>query len=429
LSNILSDKGSKMVIEGGKPLVGDVKISGSKNAALPIMAAALLSSNGTTKLENLPIVSDILTLADILRQLGASVNISGNSALISASEIGTHKVSLDNSKRMRASYLVAGPLLARTGEAIIAQPGGCVIGDRPIDLHLSGFQKLGAKIEHLNKDYVKLTADRLKGCQIDLPFPSVGATENLMLAASFAEGRTIITNAAREPEIIDTADFLTRVNARITGAGTSVVKIDGVKRIIAGKHKIIPDRIEAGSFMIASAITGGEIQIKNIEPEHLIAVQNLLEKIGVRVTLEPDSNTMVVISPNKLSNAHVTAIGYPGFPTDLQPLMTALLSLSNGESTVTDAVFPHRFCYVSELNRMGASIKVKGNTATIQGVTRFFGDTVCATDLRAGFALIMAGLAAQGKTIIDNMHYVDRGYENVAEKLKKLGASITRITS
>lgn len=423
----LPDQCDALIIEGGIPLVGCVKISGSKNAALPIMAASILSSVGTTQLENLPLVSDVLTLKRVMEKLGVSVRLFEDSAIIDASGIVSHIVPLNDSMKMRASVLMAGPLLARTGEAVIVQPGGCVIGSRPIDMHLMGFQKLGAKIKHLNNKYVEIKANRLHGTAIDLPFPSMGATENLMMAACLAEGETVIRNAAREPEIVDLANFLASMGAKIVGAGASSIKIDGVKKLGCTNYKVMPDRIEAGTYIIAAAITQSEVQIENVMVEHLAKVIEILTKIGISIRVQSDKNIIVVEGLGKYAAANIITAPYPGIPTDLQPLLTSLLSLSCGISTVKETVFPERFCYIKELTKMGADVSVVSNKASVRGVSRLFGADVSATDLRAGAALILAGLAAEGVTTIMNCSLVYRGYERIEEKLQRLGASVTTI--
>lgn len=420
------DEHDTLVIEGGSRLFGSVKISGAKNTALPIMAASILSSEGQTKLENLPIVADVLTLKATMEKLGIRVHLSKNSASIDVCTLDNHVIPLNDSKKMRASILLAGSLLAKVGEVIIAQPGGCVIGNRPIDVHLLGFQTLGAKVERVNKECLKITADRLSGNMITLPFPSVGATENLMTAACLAEGRTIINNAAKEPEIVDLANFLTNMNARIVGAGTPIIKIEGVKKLEATKYKIIPDRIEAGTFIIAAAITGGEVRIKDVMPKHLARVIEVLKRVGVSISVKLGQNTMIAMGMKKHKAINVVADSYPGFPTDLQPLLASLLSLSEGVSTITDTIFPKRFCYVNELRRMGADIMVAGNSAIVRGVKKLHGAEVSATDLRGGAAVILSALAADGATTVNNVYHIDRGYEKIEEKLRKLGAKVVR---
>jgi UDP-N-acetylglucosamine 1-carboxyvinyltransferase len=415
-----------LTIKGGTKLYGNVKVSGAKNAALPIMAASLLPSEGRTKLANLPIVDDVLILKAAMEKLGVHIHFSEDSALIDTDIINNHVMPLDDSKKMRASVLVAGPLLASVGEAIIAEPGGCVIGNRPIDLHLMGFQTLGAKVERMNKEYLKIKADKLKGNTINLPSASVGATENLMMAACLAEGKTIINNAAREPEIVDLANFLTNMGAGILGAGTSIIKIEGVKKLEATEHKTMPDRIEAGTFIMAGAITGGEVQVKDVIPEHIANVIEVLKKVGVSISVELDQNTIVAMGMKKHKAIDVVTASYPGFPTDLQPLLTSLLSLSEGVSMITDTIFPKRFCYVNELRKMGADIMVAGNSAIVKGVKKLHGTEVSATDLRGGAALILSGLAADCATTVNNVYHVDRGYEKIEEKLRNLGARVTR---
>lgn len=424
--NNISRKEGKLIIKGEARLRGSVKISGAKNSALPIMAASLLPSEGRTKLTNLPRVADVLTLKTAMKKLGVPIHFSEGHALVDSCAIHNSVMPLDDSKKMRASILVTGPLLARAGQAIVAEPGGCVIGKRPIDLHLMGFQALGAKVERLNKEYIRIKANRLRGNKINLPFPSVGATENLMMAACLARGKTIISNAAREPEIIDLANFLITIGARILGAGTSIIEISGVKKLRAAEYKIIPDRIEAGTFIIAAAMAKGKVQIKDVIPEHLTTVAQVIERIGVNISVKRDQNVIIAKGTDRYRATNVTTGPYFGFPTDLQPLLASLLSTSNGVSRITDTVFPQRFSYVNELRRMGADITVLGNSAIVNGVEKLHGTEVLATDLRGGAALILAGLAAEGTTTVNGMSHVDRGYEKIDEKLRKLGASVTR---
>jgi UDP-N-acetylglucosamine 1-carboxyvinyltransferase len=413
-------------IIGGSPLNGTVKISAAKNASLPIIAASILPSTGETKIENLPLVTDVLTLKSALEKIGVCINISDSYATINASGIKHTILPEDDTKKLRASFFVTGALLAKFGEVTVSEPGGCVIGSRPIDFHLRGFETLGAKIERVNENYVKIKAVKLRGNTINLPFPSVGATENLMMAACLAEGQTIINNAALEPEIVDLAIFLRKMGARIKGAGSSLIKIDGVKKLDAVDYKVIPDRIEAGSYMIAAAMTGGHVTVNNVIPAHLASVTAALIKVGASVTVKDDYQSITVKGTNSFNPLNVVTECFPGFPTDLQPLLTSLMSLSNGVGTITDTVFPKRFCYVAELKRMGADITVINNLAVVRGVKKLQGAEVYATDLRGGFALILAGLVAKDKTTIKNIDYIDRGYENLVQKLKQLGANINR---
>jgi UDP-N-acetylglucosamine 1-carboxyvinyltransferase len=425
LASSSNEEFDKMVIEGSAKLSGSVIVSGAKNAALPILAASILSSE-SVMIENLPIVDDVLTLKAAMETFGVSVQVFDHSACINASNIINHIMYAKYSKKIRASVLVAGSLLGRFGEAIIAEPGGCVIGNRPIDLHLMGFRALGAKIEQQNKGYLRISAGRLKGTKINLPFPSIGATENIMIAACLAEGQTIINNSALEPEIVDLANFLRKMGARIKGDGSSIIKIDGVKKLNSVDYKIIPDRIEAGSFMIAAAMTGGQVTVNNVIPEHLARLIDILNKVGATVTIDGDYNSITVKGKNSFNPLNVVTACFPGFPTDLQPLLTSMLSLSKGVSTITDTVFPKRFCYVTELRRMGADITVINNSAVVRGIERLHGAEVFATDLRGGFALVLAGLVAKDTTTIKNVHFIDRGYENLPQKLQQLGASIIR---
>ncbi len=411
-------------IIGGRPLKGTVNISAAKNASLPIMAASILPSDGQTKIKNLPMVADVLTLESAMEKLGVRFDVFNNYVSIDANEINNTIMPVEDTKKMRASFFVTGALLAKFGEVMVSQPGGCVIGNRPIDFHLAGFQALGAKIERVSEDYIKIKANKLKGNTINLPFPSVGATENLMMAACLAEGQTIINNSALEPEIVDLANFLRKMGARIKGDGSSIIKIDGVKKLNSVDYRIIPDRIEAGSFMIAAAMTDGHVTVNNVIPEHLASLIYILKKVGATVTIADDHKSLTVKGKNKFNPLNVVTACYPDFPTDLQPLLTSMLSLSNGVSTVTDTIFPKRFCYVTELRRMGADITVINNSAVVRGVEKLHGAEVFATDLRGGFALVLAGLVVKGPTTIKNVHFIDRGYENLPQKLQQLGASI-----
>jgi UDP-N-acetylglucosamine 1-carboxyvinyltransferase len=412
-------------IIGGSPLNGTVTISAAKNASLPIIAASILASSGQTEIGNLPLVADVLTLKSALEKIGTSIKVSENHATIDANQIEHTILPEDDTKKMRASFFVTGALLARFGEVTVSQPGGCVIGSRPIDFHLDGFKTLGAKVERLNEHYIKISASKLVGNTINLPFPSVGATENLMMAACLAEGHTKIQNAALEPEIVDLANFLRKMGAKIKGDCTSTIDIDGVSQMQSVKYDIIPDRIEAGSYMLAAAITGGEVSVKNVVPDHVLSLIDALRKIGANITIT-DNRSLMVKGTNKIQSFNVVTECFPGFPTDLQPLLVALLSISNGVSTVTDTIFPKRFCYVTELARLGADITVADNSAVVRGVKRLRGADVYATDLRGGFALIIAALVAKGTTTIRNVHYIDRGYQNVTQKLQQLSANITR---
>ncbi len=413
----------KIIITGGKKLKGEVTISGSKNATLPIQVATLLTDAECTLL-NVPQLRDINTMNDVLRAIGMNIKGKKDNFVYQAKGALKNMAPYDLVKTMRASVLVVGPLLARLGEAKVALPGGCAIGLRPINIHLDGFKKLGAKVE-IRKGYVNLKAKKLVGNRITLDFPSVGATENLMMAAVLAEGKTVIDNAAREPEIVDLADFLNTLGAQISGAGTGMITIKGVKELGSGTHAVIPDRIETGTFMVASAITGGDIRIKNARLDHLTALADKLRSTGVEIK-EQDGDILVDGSP-KIKPVEVETMPYPGFPTDMQAQMMSLMCITPGTSIFTETIFENRFMHVGELQRMGADIVLKGNIAFVNGVKSLSGAQVMATDLRASAALILAGLVAKGETEISRIYHLDRGYERIEVKLAKLGAKIKRI--
>lgn len=415
----------KIVITGGKKLKGEVVISGSKNATLPIQVATLLTDAECTLL-NVPRLRDINTMNDVLRAIGMEIRGKNDNYVFQAKGKLRNMAPYDLVKTMRASVLVVGPLLARLGEAKVALPGGCAIGLRPINIHLNGFKKLGAKVE-IKEGYVTLRAKKLIGNRITLAFPSVGATENLMMAAVLAEGQTVIENAAREPEIIDLADFLNTLGAKVSGAGTEVIKIKGVKELGGGRHAVIPDRIETGTFMVASAITGGDIRIKNARLDHLAALVEQLKATGVEIE-ESEGDILVDGSP-KLKPLEVETRPYPGFPTDMQAQVMSLMCITLGDSIFTETIFENRFMHVGELQRMGAEIVLKGHSAFVKGVKHLSGAPVMATDLRASAALILAGLVARGETEISRIYHLDRGYERIEVKLAKLGAKIKRIKS
>jgi UDP-N-acetylglucosamine 1-carboxyvinyltransferase len=413
----------KILITGGKKLKGEVTISGSKNAALPIQVATLLTDAECTLL-NMPQLRDIATMNEVLRAIGMNIKGKKDNYAYQAKGKLKNMAPYDLVKTMRASVLVVGPLLARLGEAKVALPGGCAIGLRPINIHLDGFKKLGAKVE-IKEGYVILKAKKLVGSLMTLDFPSVGATENLMMAAVLAEGRTRIENAAREPEIVDLADFLNTLGAQVSGAGTGVITIKGVRELGGGAHAVIPDRIETGTFMVASAITGGDIRIKNGRLDHLTALVEKLKMTGVEIE-ERDGDILVDGSP-KIKPVEVETMPYPGFPTDMQAQLMSLMSITPGTSIFTETIFENRFMHVGELQRMGADIVLKGNSAFVKGVPSLSGAQVMATDLRASAALILAGLVAKGETEISRIYHLDRGYERIEVKLAKLGAKIKRI--
>ena len=416
----------KLIVKGGNRLVGAVKTSGAKNAVLPIIAASIL---GTTPshLDEVPMLEDVHTISEVLKCLGLAVECSPEKNVldIDSTEITSYEAPYELVRTMRASFLVMGPLLARIGKARISMPGGCAIGARPIDIHLKGFEALGVKIEQ-GHGYIEASApEGLKGTSIYFDFPSVGATENIMMAASLAEGTTILENAAEEPEIVDLANYLNKMGAKIRGAGTDTIRIEGVEKLHGADYTIIPDRIEAGTYMIAAAMTGGDIVVENVLPEHQKPLIAKLREAGAVV--EEDIDKVRVIGKNPLKAVSIKTLPYPGFPTDMQAQMMAMMVISEGRSKVTETVFENRFMHVVELNRMGAQISTEGRSAVIDGPSKLTGCDVRATDLRAGAAMILAGLVAEGTTRIGDLHHIDRGYENIVAKLRNLGADIERI--
>jgi len=419
---------SKFIIHEGKPLVGKVRVSGAKNSVLPIIAASLLA-NGQSVIEDVPYLNDVKIMCELLQSLGANIEVSeGMTKLRIRPGTVTNSVApYELVNKMRASFLVMGPLLAKIGEARISLPGGCAIGTRPVDLHLKGFASMGAQITQGHGYIEAKTRGRLKGGKIYLDFPSVGATENILMAAVLAEGQTIVENAATEPEIVDLATYLTTMGADIKGAGTDTIKINGVRDLRGANHAIIPDRIEAGTFMVAAAITGGDVTIENIVPDHLKPISAKLREAGVEISEEL---TSIHVSADKDLNAvDIKTHPYPGFPTDMQAQMTSLMSMAQGTSMVIETIFENRFMYISELKRMGANIKIEGRSAIIEGPGKLMGAQVKATDLRAGAALVLAGLSAEGTTEITDIEHIDRGYVKIDDKLKALGAEITRVES
>ncbi len=416
----------KLIVKGGNRLVGAVKTSGAKNAVLPIIAASIL---GTTPshLDEVPMLEDVHTISEVLKCLGLAVECSPEKNVldIDSTEITSYEAPYELVRTMRASFLVMGPLLARIGKARISMPGGCAIGARPIDIHLKGFEALGVKIEQ-GHGYIEASApEGLKGTSIYFDFPSVGATENIMMAASLAEGTTILENAAEEPEIVDLANYLNKMGAKIRGAGTDTIRIEGVDKLHGADYTIIPDRIEAGTYMIAAAMTGGDVVVENVLPEHQKPLIAKLREAGAVV--EEDIDKVRVIGKNPLKAVSIKTLPYPGFPTDMQAQMMAMMVIAEGRSKVTETVFENRFMHVVELNRMGAQISTEGRSAVIDGPCKLTGCDVRATDLRAGAAMILAGLVAEGTTRIGDLHHIDRGYENIVAKLKNLGADIERI--
>lgn len=414
----------RLVIKGGKPLYGSVRVSSAKNAVLPIIVATLLPSTPSTVLD-VPDLDDVLTICSVLESLGVKVTKKGDKLIFDANNLNKTEASYELMSRMRASFLIMGPLLSKMGHAKIALPGGCMIGSRPIDLHLKAFEALGAKVTVGNGFVEGYAPNGLKGTTIYLDFPSVGATENILMAAVLAEGRTVIENAAEEPEIVDLVTFLSSMGANIKGAGTNVIRIEGVKELKGISHTVIPDRIEAGTYMIAAAMAGGDVVVENVLTEHLKPLLAKLSEAGVKVIKDIDS--VRVISDGNIGATDIKTMPYPGFPTDLQAQFMALMTISNGTSKITETVFENRFMHVGELRRMGASIQVEGRCATVRGVPFLNGAFVRATDLRAGAALVLAGLAAHGETEIGELHHIDRGYDHLVEKLQGLGAEISRV--
>lgn len=415
---------AKIIVEKSAPLNGTVRISGAKNSVLPILAASLLAQDQCI-LEDIPGLKDVEVIREVLASVGADIayNKQEGTIQIDASGIHAYEAPYELVRKMRASFLVMGPLLARMGRARISLPGGCAIGTRPIDLHLKGLHALGAKID-VGHGYVEASTDKLVGNKIYLDFPSVGATENIMMAATMAEGLTVIENVAEEPEIVDLANFLNSIGAKIKGAGTDTIKIEGVKELGGTRHSVIPDRIEAGTFMVAAAITGGDVTILNALPDHLKPMIAKLRECGIDV--EENGDNIRVNGKNGIIATDIKTLPYPGFPTDMQAQFMSLLSVAKGTSVVIETVFENRFMHVGELKRMGANIKIEGRSAVVQGVNQLQGAQVKATDLRAGAALILAGLVAEDKTEISDIYHIDRGYVEIEEKLKKLGAKITR---
>lgn len=416
----------KLIINGGHRLEGRVKISGAKNAVLPIIAATLLGQDGPSLLDEVPALEDVHTISEVLTELGVKVEFDSekDTLFVDSSVIASCEAPYDLVRKMRASFLIMGPLLARCGEAKISLPGGCAIGTRPIDLHLKGFEALGAEIE-IGHGFIQASAPHgLKGARIYLDFPSVGATENIMMAACMAEGQTILENPAQEPEIIDLANYLNVMGAKVRGAGTNVIKIDGVKKLIGKNYTIIPDRIEAGTYMVAAAMTRGDVYIENAISEHLKPVIAKLKEAGV--TIEEDVNGIRVTCDKQTKAVDVKTMPYPGFPTDMQAQFMAMLTVSEGTGLVTETVFENRFMHVDELKRMGSNIKIDGRTSVVEGVQKLTGCQVKATDLRAGAAMVLAGLVADGETQVGYIHHIDRGYDHLVTKLCGLGADIRR---
>ena len=414
---------STIIIQGGRTLQGSIYVSGAKNAVLPIIAAALLTEDPCI-LYDIPNLADVATINELISLLGVKVKSTGDHEItINAANITETEAPYEYVRKMRASFLVIGPLLARKGQAKMSLPGGCAIGSRPIDLHLKGLEALGAEIT-IGHGYIEARTKGLVGARIYLDFPSVGATENLMMAASLAKGTTIIENVAQEPEIVDLANFINSMGGRIRGAGTNIIRVEGVSELHGTKHTVIPDRIEAGSFMVAAVATRSNLLIENVIIDHLKPVVAKLEECGAKI-IEED-NGVRVIATDVIMPVDIKTLPYPGFPTDMQAQMMALMSVAKGTSIISETVFENRFMHVDELKRMGADIKIEGRNAIVQGVHSLSGAQVNATDLRAGAALIIAGLVAEGTTEIRSVHHIDRGYEEIVKKLQKVGANIRR---
>ena len=415
------------VIHGGKPLMGSALISSSKNAILPILSACLLTDEECL-IRQIPGLDDVSDMCELISNLGANVKVNGRSRKItvSAQSLTGHTAGYELVSKLRASFLVMGPLLARVGTAKVALPGGCPIGSRPVDLHLKGFEAMGAMIENGHGFIEARCSDKkLHGATIYLDFPSVGATENLITAAVLAEGRTVIENAASEPEIVDLASFLTKMGGKIFGAGTDTITIEGVDRVYGAEHTIMPDRIEAGTFMTAAALTGGDITLKNVVPEHLKPVTAKLRESGIEIT--EGNDTIRIRGKSRPMALDIKTHPFPGFPTDMQAQLAAYTCFAEGTSVIVETIFENRFMHVNELRRMGAQIRVDGRTAIIEGMESLQGAQVRATDLRAGAALVIAGLAATGITEVLDIHHIDRGYEFIENKLQRLGADIQRL--
>jgi UDP-N-acetylglucosamine 1-carboxyvinyltransferase len=418
----------KLLIQGGVPLSGEVRISGAKNAALPILCAALLTPD-TLTLTNVPHLRDVTTMLTLLARMGMQVTVDEKMGVsVCASDIRQREAPYEMVKTMRASILVLGPLLARFGEARVSLPGGCAIGSRPVDLHIKGLQAMGAdiRIEH---GYIVARADRLRGARIFMDLVSVTGTENLMMAATLAEGETVIENAAREPEVVDLAQCLSSMGAHITGAGTDVIRIRGVERLHGASHHIMPDRIETGTYLCAAAATGGEIRLTHTSATYLDAVIDKLMDAGCEITTEksPQHEAIRLKAPAKLEAVSVRTAPYPAFPTDMQAQFMAINTIARGTAVIRETIFENRFMHAVELKRLGANIRIDGNQAVVEGVERLTGAAVMATDLRASASLVIAGLVAEGETLIDRIYHLDRGYEAIEEKLSRLGARIRRV--
>lgn len=415
----------KIIVRGGKRLNGTVKVEGAKNAVLPVIAATLLASDGKSIIKSVPTLSDVYTINEVLRFLNADVSFANNEVTDASKELSV-EAPFEYVRKMRASVLVMGSLLARNGHARVALPGGCAIGSRPIDQHLKGFEAMGAKVQVGNGFIEASVEDRLQGAKIYLDFPSVGATENIMMAATLAKGTTIIENVAKEPEIVDLANFLNAMGAKVKGAGTGTLQIEGVDKLYGAEHTIIPDRIEAGTFLVAAAITGGNVLVQGAVPEHLSSLIAKMEEMGVVFKEEEDG--LRVISAENLKAVDIKTMPHPGFPTDMQSQMMALLLRAQGTSMITETVFENRFMHVEEFRRMNGDVKIEGRSVIMNGPTNLQGAEVAATDLRAAAALILSGLVAEGITRVTELKHLDRGYVNFHQKLAAIGADIERVT-
>ncbi|MGA9287270.1 MAG: UDP-N-acetylglucosamine 1-carboxyvinyltransferase [Anaerobacillus sp.] len=416
----------KIIVRGGRRLSGSVKVEGAKNAVLPVITASILAGEGTSTLKDVPALSDVHTISEVLSYLNVETQIDGNTIKVDATKPLKTEAPFEAVRKMRASFLVMGPLLARVGHARIALPGGCAIGSRPIDQHLKGFEAMGADVTIGNGFIEAAIKGRLQGAKIYLDFPSVGATENIMMAAVLAEGTTVMENVAQEPEIVCLANYLNAMGAKVRGAGTGTIRIEGVEKLVGAEHAVIPDRIEAGTFMVAAAITGGNVLIENAVSEHLRPLIAKMEEMGVEITEE--GLGLRIVGPETLKPVDLKTMPHPGFPTDMQSQMMALLLQAKGTSVITETVFENRFMHVEEFRRMNGNIKIEGRAAIIEGPSTLQGAEVSATDLRAGAALILAGLVADGYTRVDELKHLDRGYVNFSEKLASLGADVERVT-
>jgi UDP-N-acetylglucosamine 1-carboxyvinyltransferase len=416
----------KLIITGGKPLAGDVRISGAKNAALPILAATLLC-DGEVTLSNVPHLRDITTTMELLGRMGVHLTVGERMCIeADAREVSTFSAPYDLVKTMRASILVLGPLVARFGRADVSLPGGCAIGARPVNLHIEGLRAMGAEV-HVENGYIRVRANRLRGARLVLDMVTVTGTENLLMAAVLAEGETVIENAAREPEVTDLAEFLVSMGARIEGAGTDTVRIEGVERLQGTSYRVLPDRIETGTYLVAAAITGGRILCRDTRPDLLDAVLMKLREAGARIETGPDWISLDM-EGRRPAAVDVYTAPHPAFPTDMQAQFCALNSIADGVGTITETVFENRFMHVLEMQRMGADIRLEGNVAVCHGVERLTGAPVMATDLRASASLVLAGLVADGETLVDRIYHIDRGYDNIEEKMATLGARIRRVS-